>query len=1359
MATTDQYLIYYIYLTDLAQIQALQGSHVQPAPGIIGNGIGAILAAPDDAAIKYSAPIQIPPTAFVPPSITSSWFGTPNQFPTNVATFDRKSGGWFGWSFLFGDTTHYHWRGIFVYSPPAVPSGGGAVAIANRRWIDGFELPAIGEGGAGSGSTDHSREASRHPQGMGFAIRGACTGPRSHTQVENTGVTMSEWWERFYIRPRQFPAAPTQFWFYNTSVSPAIGLTLSLTPSGQIAVSSVDAVGNLSLVATTAALTLNTWVRIDLHPVLSAAGQALTLWINGTVVLDISTAAGGSAGLKGTGSTIGVNAASTLGLDVDDWLCAEWPGVVDGVDFQNGSGMFLISPTGYDASSSGWAGDFRILLQNPVGAAAQAVTSSTLNAPLVVTTDAHHVISEHPDAIGLAALLVALQATTIQATLATIGLTGTDLTAPLNRATTQPVGNWATFLYRLPGGTTAALQPAHPINLVFTHGAAGLTTVRAFFGVVELIGDFGPEDAPHVTPAVKVLPPHLGIHNAPYPYTAWARLTTTPIQPVFIRTGTYVGTGTGQDLTFPVPIHWFRVRPLAGDTGGTRWWSSLLASHKTVEKQVTSALMPQAGIDPTFVPGALDTPQMQAILRLAGSDTQNNAVGVTYAYIAIGDPGMRFMLNGCVRYHKGAVDEVTTLANTFFTPQAGWFLADEVGNDAATGLSYKGPGDTPSGITFVGVAEVANAVSFGAAALTTKAAFADVAVNAIAFNLWRADDGSPGNGGKVVQLQSYTGDGSGARTIGFSPATGKRPLYAVVASTTGVFIERDPSHLGTTSTQLPATPNAATGITGGGLDTLSVGAALNVNGVVYNVFVIVGDSVAGNGGFSVTGDVVPVSPDPPPLAPHDAESPQEPPDGPVADPTDGDGGTGGPPPDPLPPEGPMPSLTDDLETACEPATRGTINIALSRIGISKSIPNVATTQSAEATAVRLVYNDAIQQTLRDFPWPFATRYVQLALLNAGARPNSDWRYVYRQPSDCLFERRLVVSRVDVANPAAIPFQLSSDDTGGLIFTNLQAAVLEYTARPKCPHTRSEPLFRDAAAWKLAFALAPSLSKLTDAAVRCAQAYQATIDQAYLVLRPGNAGDVPATATIDTSAAAQAANLTVANLALIQIGAQTIRNLTTDQSREAQLVRIVFEQELRATLRDYPWPFATVYLAPTLVAGTTTVGANADWQYSYRLPADVVFARRLVTPRRRAYEPNPSTFVVAKDATGSLLMTNQVSTDPLAPLTVEYTTRPEGAVLVSDPLFREALAWRLSWKLAPSLALLVPDRPEAVGRGPDASAEKTKERTSTGATLRTRAADAARQCYYQALSIAETGAAREAQPDETNVDASWISDRN
>lgn len=1375
MSETNQYLIYQIHISDMTLITQLQGS-LHPIDGdntVVGNGIGAILAAPTDAAIKYSAPILAPHADFVAPCITSSWFGTEDQFPTNVATFDRKSGGWFGIPFLFGDTTHYHWRGVFVYAPPLdAPGVPIPPQITTRAFIDGFELPLVGEGGAGS-LASFSREASRHVQGFGLALRSQSTAVRNHAYAENGSAASKLAWDRFYVRLRTAPGAATTFWRIRESVQANAGATLDITPSGQIAINWVSGAGALSLLGTTSPLLPEVWYRLDVLTTLTwdatshNNGISLQLSINGIATLTASQAnTGSTSGSSGTdvlmSSEIGTLIANTLGLDVDDWHgCTAFPAVT-GIDWINGSAMLPISPTGLDAATTGggvWVGDYRALLQDPPDNATATLVGTGVGSTLVVNTDALDVISAQAAAIGAVAIAIGLKATGVSASGATLGLSTADasIPAPLTAAVTQQGSNWMTFLWKLAGGTRGS-KPTAPVNLVFNHGVAGTVTIKALLAVVELLGTFGPEDTKLLTPPPTSLPTQLGMHNAPYPNTPWARLTTPPIQPVFIRSGTYVGNGTSQDLAFPVPIHLLFVRPLAGDTGGVRWFTSMMAPHHGLERQSLPHHMVQALIDPNFVPAGQDTQQQQTLLRIVGSDTQSNANAVTYAYLAIGDPGMRFLLNGCLKDHKIATDVVTVLKNPGFAALAGFVWQDSAG-DATAGGFYKGPGHAPANISPLGAAEIAAALAFGAGSITSSAAITG-AFNAICFALMRMDDGS-GNSGKVAQIGKYTGDGNASRTIALAPASGKRPLWAMVVPHNANAIYRDVQNTGVNSQQFSGGANTATGIMGGDIDTLSVGITLNGAGIVYDYLVFPGDSTAGNAGFSIAGDFFPVPPDPPPGAPTDDGSigHAEPPDAPIADPSSGGGDSGdGTPVDPIAPTGPMPGLSDDLDSACVADTLRIVNVALSRLGISQQIVNIATDTVIEAVVTRLEYPDAVQATLRDFPWPFATRYVQLAVVTTN--PNSDWAFAYRQPTDCLFERRLVVKRHGAIDPEPPAFQLATDDTGGLIFTNLANAVLEYTARPKCPHTRSEPLFRDAVAWRLAAALAPALTRLTDAAINCTKMYWTTIDQARQVLRPNNPGEAAATATVDLSAAAQAANVSVVNLALVRIGARTIRNLSTDQSREAQTARLIFERELRTVLRDFPWAFATTYVAPALVGGTADTPVNGDWQYSYRLPTDLVFARRLVSAAKRAYDRNPPTFKLAQDGTGGLLFTDVAQTvapDTPAPV-LEYTARLEAAVLVSDALFQDALAWKLASTLAPAVALAMPETPEQIGRGPD-DPKTPKDRPATGDQLRARASQAALQMYQLALRKAVIAAANEAQPDLDQGQADWIDSRD
>jgi hypothetical protein len=347
----------------------------------------------------------------------------------------------------------------------------------------------------------------------------------------------------------------------------------------------------------------------------------------------------------------------------------------------------------------------------------------------------------------------------------------------------------------------------------------------------------------------------------------------------------------------------------------------------------------------------------------------------------------------------------------------------------------------------------------------------------------RADGNNDAGQPAVLWLANYVGDGAASRTINFAPASGKRPLWALVVGHTGTSVMRDPSHTGVTSTTLPSTANAATGITGGGIDSLSVGVALNANGVTYDVFVIPGDSVALNGGFSQNGEFQPVAPDSPAAGnslwdatPADPELAPNEPSGtvvvPGVDPVLPDGVTG-----------------SDFQTTCVAATTFIINQALSHIGVNKQIGNITTEASALATTCRLHYTDDVLTVLRDFPWPFATRYARLVLVagTATVPVNGDWQYSYRAPSDSIFNRRIV--NPDLVGRAFDPdppkFRVGSDATGLLIYTNEAPTSgqpgnvtpeLEYTVRTTCVALQGDSVFREALGWRHAFSICAALAK-------------------------------------------------------------------------------------------------------------------------------------------------------------------------------------------------------------------------------------------------------------------------------------------
>lgn len=133
------------------------------------------------------------------------------------------------------------------------------------------------------------------------------------------------------------------------------------------------------------------------------------------------------------------------------------------------------------------------------------------------------------------------------------------------------------------------------------------------------------------------------------------------------------------------------------------------------------------------------------------------------------------------------------------------------------------------------------------------------------------------------------------------------------------------------------------------------------------------------------------------------------------------------------------------------------NLALSHI-TEKTITSM-TEKSVEAQTLSEFWNNALYQTLRDFAWPFATKYDNLSLVVTN--PNGLWQYAYLLPSDCLYFRRIlsgfqqdgrqqrvpyIIAKSDfINNPTVTPATTYTAQAGAMyIFTNWQNAQCEYT---------------------------------------------------------------------------------------------------------------------------------------------------------------------------------------------------------------------------------------------------------------------------------------------------------------------------
>lgn len=205
---------------------------------------------------------------------------------------------------------------------------------------------------------------------------------------------------------------------------------------------------------------------------------------------------------------------------------------------------------------------------------------------------------------------------------------------------------------------------------------------------------------------------------------------------------------------------------------------------------------------------------------------------------------------------------------------------------------------------------------------------------------------------------------------------------------------------------------------------------------------------------------------------------------------------------------------------------------------------------------------------------------------------------------------------------------------------------------------------------------------------------------------------------------------IINLALGKIGDSQKITAVDDGSRAAAEASLIYDHTLRATLRAFPWSFATKYRALTLTQGpawdddapvqdwsstvtyavgdvvtnddvvyycilahlnqeppnatywstTATEYANGDWMYAYRWPTDCIFVRRVVPGggMARQFNATPIEFRIGRDANGLLVYTHEQDA------TIEYTTI-DCTSLYADDLFIDAFSSLLASKLAPVLS--------------------------------------------------------------------------
>jgi len=117
------------------------------------------------------------------------------------------------------------------------------------------------------------------------------------------------------------------------------------------------------------------------------------------------------------------------------------------------------------------------------------------------------------------------------------------------------------------------------------------------------------------------------------------------------------------------------------------------------------------------------------------------------------------------------------------------------------------------------------------------------------------------------------------------------------------------------------------------------------------------------------------------------------------------------------------------------------NLALLHLGVTKGIATLDLENSAEAIAIRRVYDIAMNTFQRSFPYAVLTKRVALGLVQED--PNTEWKYEYTYPSDCQRLGKIVSGHRNDTLSTKPPYKVARGSNSAVIWTDYQGAVIEY----------------------------------------------------------------------------------------------------------------------------------------------------------------------------------------------------------------------------------------------------------------------------------------------------------------------------
>jgi hypothetical protein len=149
------------------------------------------------------------------------------------------------------------------------------------------------------------------------------------------------------------------------------------------------------------------------------------------------------------------------------------------------------------------------------------------------------------------------------------------------------------------------------------------------------------------------------------------------------------------------------------------------------------------------------------------------------------------------------------------------------------------------------------------------------------------------------------------------------------------------------------------------------------------------------------------------------------------------------------------------------------------------------------------------------------------------------------------------------------------------------------------------------------------------------------------------------------------DIEICNVALSRVAHTQPIVSFSERSKAAELCGVLYAPLRELVLAEFPWPFAESIVTLADI-GTPAPG----WAFRYRYPADCLKIREIIQPdqRRSLTADLQVPYKIGYDVGGKVIHTDQPEAG------VRFTYRVEDPTFF-DPLFADALAWRLAMDLA------------------------------------------------------------------------------